>query len=67
MTLYFFFSNVTVEKFIVRSLSGSYSLKEGDTEFKNYMDDIIDIFNRYSKDGIVKMGNMSVAYVGSIK
>ncbi|MCR5209868.1 MAG: methyltransferase domain-containing protein [Lachnospiraceae bacterium] len=54
------------DRFVARSLSGSYSLKEGDTEYKEYMDVIIDTFNRYSSDGIVKMGNSSVAYIGSI-
>ena len=55
------------EKFIARSLSGSYSLKEGDAEYTEYMDAILDTFDRYAIDGIVKMGNESVAYVGSIK
>lgn len=54
------------DKFVARSLSGSYSLKEGDTGYKEYMDAIIDVFNRHSGDGIVKMGNSSVAYIGRI-
>ena len=54
------------DKFIARSLSGSYSLKEGDDEYEKYMDSIFDTFNRHSNDGIVKMGNASVAYVGNV-
>ncbi|MCR5227946.1 MAG: hypothetical protein K6E27_12115 [Eubacterium sp.] len=54
------------EKFIARSLSGSYSIKEGDTDYLEYMEVIIDTFDRYSRDGIVKMENASVAYVGRI-
>lgn len=53
-------------KFIARSLSGSYSLKEGDDKYEEYLKEIIDVFNRYSKDGILFMGNKSVAYVGCV-
>ena len=53
-------------KFIARSLSGSYSLKEGDDKYEEYLKEIIDVFNRYSKDGILSMGNKSVAYVGCV-
>ena len=54
------------DRFVARSLSGSYSLKESDVEYTKYMDAIIDTFNRHSSDGIVKMENASVAYIGSI-
>lgn len=53
-------------KFIARSLSGSYSLKEGDDKYEEYLKEIIDVFNRYSKNGILSMGNKSVAYVGCV-
>ena len=54
------------EKFIARSLSGSYSLKEGDKDYKEYMAVIIDLFNKYSENGIVTIANKSVAYIGSV-
>lgn len=52
------------DKFIARSLSGSYSLKEGDRDFNEYMDAINELFDKYSKDGIVVMANSSDAYIG---
>lgn len=55
------------EKFISRSLSGSYSLKEGDEEYAEYMEALISAFNKYSNNGIVSIGNKSVAYIGSVK
>lgn len=55
------------EKFIARSLSGSYSLKEGDREYEEYMETLIGVFNKHSNKGIVSIGNQSVAYIGTIK
>ena len=55
------------EKFIARNLSGSYSLKEGDTGFDDYLKEIDNIFNKYARDGIVSIANQSVAYIGEIK
>lgn len=52
------------EKFIARSLSGSYSLKEGDKNYKEYIEEIENAFECHSQNGIVKIGNASVAYVG---
>ena len=55
------------ETFIARSLSGSYSLKPGDTEYEKYINAILDIFDRYSENGIVTISNSSVAYIGSVQ
>lgn len=55
------------EKFIARSLSGSYSLKDGDSEYEEYMEALIAVFNKHSNKGIVSIGNQSVAYIGTIK
>ena len=52
------------EKFIARSLSGSYSLKEGDKNYKEYIEEIENVLECHSQNGIVKIGNASVAYVG---
>ena len=55
------------EKFISRSLSGSYSLKEGDREYEEYMQALIAAFEKHANNGIVSIANQSVAYIGSIK
>lgn len=55
------------EKFISRSLSGSYSLKEGDREYKEYMESLIAAFEKYANNGIVSIANQSVAYIGTVK
>ena len=55
------------DKFIARSLSGSYSLKEGDAKYDVYLDAITDAFERYSVNGIISVANRSVAYVGSVE
>ena len=54
------------EKFIARSLSGSYSLKEGDKDYERYIEQIISLFNKYSENGTVSIANKSVAYIGSV-
>ena len=63
------FSNPLVfdrERFIARSLSGSYSIKEGDANFGEYMKAVTDLFDKYVKGGVVTMGNSSVAYIGTV-
>lgn len=55
------------EKFIARSLSGSYSLKDGDREYKEYIEQLLALFKKYSNDGIVSIANQSVAYIGTVK
>ena len=54
------------EKFIARSLSGSYSIKEDDSSYEEYMDSITDIFSKYSVSGSVIIPNDSVAYIGCL-
>ncbi len=55
------------EKFINRSLSGSYSLKKGDSNFDLYIEEIENIFDEFETDGIVKIENQTVAYIGTVK
>ena len=52
------------DRFIARHLSGSYSLKEGDSGFVDYLREIENIFNKYARDGVVSIANRSVAYIG---
>lgn len=54
------------EKFINRLLSGSYALKESDKLYDKYILNAKNIFDKYHNDGIVKIGNSTVAYIGSL-
>ncbi len=55
------------EKFIERSLSSSYSLKEGDKNYGTYIEALTALFNKYSDNGIVSVANRSAAYIGIVK
>jgi len=55
------------EKFIARNLSGSYSLKEGDAGYNDYLDEITGVFDKYSNRGIVSIVNKSTAYIGNVR
>lgn len=54
------------EKFIERSLSSSYSLKERDEDYEEYIKALTTLFSRYSNNGVVSIANQSVAYIGTI-
>ena len=54
------------ESFIARSLSGSYSIKEGDKGYEDYMAEISGLFDKYARNGIVSISNNSVTYVGKL-
>ncbi|MDE6642110.1 MAG: class I SAM-dependent methyltransferase [Acetatifactor sp.] len=53
-------------KFISRSLSGSYSLKNGDENYSEYLDALSDLFEKYSKDNVLTIANKTVAYIGRV-
>lgn len=55
------------EKFIRRSLSGSYSLKVGDARYQEYIGELEKLFDEYAEDGVLKMPNQTVAYIGKIE
>lgn len=55
----------TKKKFISRSLSGSYSLKPGDADFKFYVYELENLFDSLSSKGEVIMDNNTVAYIGT--
>lgn len=57
----------TKEDFIKRCLSGSYSLKETDANYGTYLSLFDKIYEKYSENGILTMGNKSVAYIGKVK
>lgn len=54
------------DRFINRLLSGSYALKEGDEFYSEYILNAKKIFSKYQNDGIIKIGNLTVVYIGSI-
>ncbi|MBR2555863.1 MAG: class I SAM-dependent methyltransferase [Aeriscardovia sp.] len=54
------------ETFIARSLSGSYSIKENDEGYEEYIKAVLDVFDRHSDNGFVLLANDSVAYTGSV-
>lgn len=56
----------TKDKFIKRSLSASYSLVEGDRDFEQYVKELGDLFECFSRNGIVIMKNNTVAYIGKL-
>lgn len=56
----------TRREYIDRVLSSSYSLKKDDDRFSMYMNEINNIFDAYSKDGIISVPTDTVAYIGSV-
>ena len=53
-------------RFIARSLSSSYSLKEGDDGYGPYLQKLNDLFDKYENDGMVLIPNKSAAYIGRV-
>lgn len=56
----------TKEKFIKRSLSGSYSLKESDDFYTEYIQKLERLFETYSESGTLEMPNQTMVYVGTL-
>ena len=57
----------TKEKFIKRSRSGSYSLKETDKGYKEYILELEKAFDRYAVSDILKMPNHTMVYAGPLQ
>lgn len=55
------------EKFVRRSLSGSYSLKMGDERYQEYIGKLEELFDKYAIDGVLEMPNQTVAYIGEVE
>lgn len=55
------------ENFIKRSLSSSYSLKEDDVNYGQYISALNALFDKYENNGLISISNQSVAYIGIIK
>jgi len=55
------------ETFISRSLSGSYSLKQEDEGYSEYISELSDLFDKYEDNGYLEMANNTVVYIGKIE
>lgn len=54
------------ETFIHRSLSGSYSLRQGEEGYSEYVLRLRELFDEYEENGYLEMANNTVVYVGKI-
>lgn len=54
-------------KFINRSLSGSYSLKQTDVDYGKYINELEFIFDKYSNNDVIIMPNKTIVYAGFVK
>ncbi len=52
--------------YINRVLSSSYSLKENDSRYADYLKEIHEIFNAFAVDGFIEVPVETVAYVGAV-
>ena len=52
--------------YLNRVLSSSYSLKESDAQYAEYLKEIDGIFDRFSTDGLITVPTDTVAYIGDI-
>ena len=55
-----------IEMFIGRNISASYAPNEGDKNYKIFIDELTDLFNRYKKNEKVIIKNKVKSYIGSI-
>ncbi len=53
--------------FIKRSLSSSYSSKEDDANYDQYIYELNLLFDKYEHNGLISISNQTVAYIGAIK
>ena len=54
------------ESFLSRSLSGSYSLRAENRKYHRYLNELMQLFDEYSVDGVFMMPNKTVVYYGEI-
>ncbi len=55
------------EKFIHRSLSGSYSLTESDERYGDYLQELYRLFDENCESGVLLIPNKTVVYYGDIQ
>jgi len=51
-------------QFLNRSLSGSYSLREGHPQYAEYIQKLSDLFDQYAKNGTLTISNDTLVYYG---
>ena len=57
---------LSLEEYIGGSLSASYAPAEGDENYQEFIDGLKELFEKYSRDGIVLLPNKTRSYVGEI-
>lgn len=53
-------------RFISRSLSSSYSLKEGMPGYEGYLEALNTVFDKYARNGVLTMEHQTNAYIGTL-
>jgi SAM-dependent methyltransferase len=63
-----FENNITYdqETFLGRNLSASYSPKEGDINYKQFVFEIDNLFMKYSNNGSLMLPNITKSYIGEV-
>ncbi len=55
------------ERFLGDLLSHSYSLKKGDENYENYMEEMRSLFSEYQRNGTVEVKYLTTCYLGIVK
>ena len=55
-----------MDSFIGRNLSSSYAPKKGDVNYQKFIDEITELFNKYSVNGVLVLPNVTRSYVGEV-
>ena len=53
-------------KFLSYWLSRSYAPREGDVNYKLFVNEIVSVFDKYAKDGLITLKQESMAYIGKV-
>lgn len=56
----------TLEEFIGGCLSASYAPKEGDKNYRQFVDELTELFNKYCINGVLEVPNITRSYVGEV-
>jgi SAM-dependent methyltransferase len=56
----------SLEAFLGRNLSGSYSPFEGDENYAGYVDELTKLFRKYSESGILVLPQVTESYLGYV-
>ena len=64
----FFLNNLIgdMDGFNGRNLSFSYALKSNDAQYNNYVNELKEIYEKYSKNGQLIMPNLTRIYIGNV-